>query len=449
MRSRKTRLSLGLILLGVILAAGFFGILERRFAEGGLYPHYASFRSDPMGTSAFYQSLEAMEGFHVSRNTEDLNTLKGIDADTVVLLLGFPRDSFDSLRAPENSAVMEAVNEGARLVIAMNPELVPEMFKADNSAEEDEWLERRKKIRDAKIKGDEKGKSGEPEDTKEEDGRSAAEKKDEVEKAAEEELEKEMEGVLGPLLTTRIGFDLAPLEGFERPDEGWESRPGEGLSEMAIPEELPEWMSQYRLEIKDPSWKVAVMVGEKPVVIERKFGSGSIVIASDSYFVSNESLHLRAYPEFLLWLLGDKDKAIFDETIHGTQKSGGAMTLMRRYRAHGAFLGLFVFLMLWAWRSASALVPGSDDGDRGIVSPGGAVAGKETVSGLVHLLRRSIPPGLLLRQCVDVWRSSHTAAPSPEALKELEVIVSRHRENPKQFGLTEAYGAITRLFRKR
>ena len=172
-------------------------------------------------------------------------------------------------------------------------------------------------------------------------------------------------------------------------------------------------------------------------------------MASDSYFVSNESLHLRAYPEFLLWLLGDKTNVIFDETIHGTRKSGGAATLIRRYRAHGIFFGLFVFLILLAWRGASALVPGSDDGDRGIVAPGGAVAGKETVSGLVHLLRRSIPSGSLLGQCVEVWRNSTTAIPSPEVLKEVQSIVSRHENGSKQFGVVEAYGAITRLFRKR
>lgn len=403
-----------------------------------------------MGTSALYQSIGSMAGFSVSRNIEDLNSLKGIGADTVILLLGLPRESVATMRVPENSGIIRAVEDGARIVITMNPELVPEMFKADHSAEEDEWLERRKKIRDGKIKDAGETKENAADDSAKERTRSDDNEGDDA-KAEDEEakLEKEMEQVLGPLLTTRMGFDLAPLEGFERPAEGWESVPGENLPGNPIPDALPEWMSQYRLETKDPAWKTVVLVDDKPVVIERKFGSGSIVMASDSYFVSNESLHLRAYPEFLIWLLGDKTKVIFDETIHGTRKSGGAATLIRRYRAHGVFFGLFVFLILWAWRSASALVPGSDDGDRGIVAPGGAVAGKETVSGLVHLLRRSIPSGSLIGQCVDVWRSSHAAVPTPDVLKEVESIVSRHVNGPKQFGVVEAYGAITRLFRKR
>lgn len=445
MRSQKTWLSLGLILLAVGLAAGFFGILEKRFAEGGLYPHYASFRSDPMGTSAFYQSLAKMEGFSVSRNLENLNTLKGLDSDTAILLLGLPRDSLESLRAPEDSAVMNAVENGARLVITMNPELVPEMFKADHSGEVDEWIERRKRLREEKTGDDEESKESDSEEsTAEEDDENTDKNTEE-----EEELEKEMERVLGSLFTSRLGFKLAPLEGFERPENGWETEAGDGLEGSTVPREIPEWMSQYRFTTKDTAWTPAVLVGDGPVVIERPFGRGSIVIASDSYFVSNESLHRRAYPEFLLWLLGDKNKAVFDETIHGTQKSGGAMTLIRRYRAHGVFLGLFVFLVLWAWRSSSALVPGSDDGDRGIVTTGGAVIGEETASGLVRLLRRSVPPGVLLRQCVEVWRNSQAAALSSELSSKVEHILSRHGNNAKQFGLIEAYGAIAGLFRKR
>ena len=106
MFTRKTGMRIGLLLLGVALTVGFFEILEKRFAEGGLYPYYASFRSDPMGTSAFYEALEGIEDFEVSRNISDLNTLKGLDADTTILLVGYPREGFDSLRAPESSAVM-------------------------------------------------------------------------------------------------------------------------------------------------------------------------------------------------------------------------------------------------------------------------------------------------------------------------------------------------------
>ena len=444
---------IGLILLGVALTVGFFEILEKRFAEGGLYPHYASFRSDPMGTSAFYEALERIEDFEVSRNISDLNTLKGLDGDTAILLVGYPREGFDSLRAPESSAVMKAVEEGGRLVITMNPELVPEMFKPTLAAEEDDWIDRRRRIREERLsKAREAGeKAGEKAEKEAESGAKEKVKDEAVaekEEDEEEEEEREMERVLGPLFMTRVGFDFTPLEGFARPEQGWVTNPGDTVNGVA-PGALPNWRSQYRFSLEDPAWKAVGLVDEKPVVIERALGKGTIVLTSDSYFISNESLNAGTGPEFLLWLIGGKSRVIFDETIHGSEETGGAMKLIRRYRAHGVFFGLFVFLILWAWRSASSLVPGSDDLDRGIVSSGGAVVGEETGSGFIRLLRRSVPSVSLLSQCVDVWKRTLSVTPSEETEKRVDQILERHRSDPRRFGLIEGYTAITDLLRKR
>ena len=122
---------LGMTALGVVFVVGFVEILGKRFAEGGIYPHYASFRSDPMGTSAFFETLQSLVGVEVTRNIEGLDTIEGLDNKTVVLLLGLPRESLDSLRVPEDSALMKAVKAGARIVVTINPQFVPEMFRRD------------------------------------------------------------------------------------------------------------------------------------------------------------------------------------------------------------------------------------------------------------------------------------------------------------------------------
>lgn len=179
MLKRANLMRLGLILLGVMLAAGFFIVLERRFAEGGLYPHYASFRTDPMGTSAYYETLEELDGFEVSRNLKSLNSLKELDGETVILLLGYPREDFDNLRAPLNSEVLRAVDEGARLVITLNPELVPEAFKPTLSEKEEDWIEERRRIREERLR-----RALEREQGKE---KPAGEKKSEEEQREDEE----------------------------------------------------------------------------------------------------------------------------------------------------------------------------------------------------------------------------------------------------------------------
>lgn len=444
MLTRANRLRLGLILLGVLLLGGFFTVLERRFAEGGLYPHYASFRTDPMGTSAYYETLDRLEGIEVSRNLKSLNNLKELDGETVILLLGYPREDFDNLRAPVNSEVMRAVDEGGRLVITLNPELVPEAFKPKLSEKEEDWVEERRRIREERMR-----RALEREQEKEEsdggDDRKEGDKEDESER-----LEQEMVETAGPLFTTYTGFDFLTLEGFERPEGGWETESGEALASGGIPSELPNWRSQFRLKLIDPAWKSVALVDGKPVVIERQWGRGSIVVTTDSYFVSNESLHFGAEAGFLLWLLGDKTRVVFDETIHGTVETGGAMKLIRRYRAQGVFLGLLVFLILWAWRSASTLVPGCEENERGLVSGTGAVAGEETGSGFTRLLRRSVPPSALLSECVEVWRGSLSAATPPvDTASRIDGLVAEHRRDPKRHGIVETYHAITDLLRKR
>src|SRR5690606_21609877 len=115
MWTRAIATKLGLVLLGTAFATGFFGVLEKRFSSGDFYPHYASFRSDPLGVSAFYESLEGLDGTTVSRNVTDLMAIRGLDGDTALLLIGYPRDRIEDLRAPNDSPVMRAVKEGARL----------------------------------------------------------------------------------------------------------------------------------------------------------------------------------------------------------------------------------------------------------------------------------------------------------------------------------------------
>jgi hypothetical protein len=445
----------GLLLLGALLFAGFFGILEKRFAEGGIYPLYASFRSDPLGTSAFYESLEQLGTFTVSRNRTPLNQVGGLDEDTAILLLGYPRDGFEDLRAPDSSPVMKAVGEGARLVITMNPELVPEVFQPGRSELEDDWIERRRRLREkrASRRDGESGRDGprETADTEEagEGAVGGGRETNQGDVDEEAKLDRQMEEVLGPLLTDKLGFGVPPSGPFERPSEGWETRPGETISAPAVPSELPAWRSQYRFEAKDPAWKVVAYVGEEAVVIERVFGGGSIVLASDTYFASNESLHHGAEPGFLLWLTGGKAKVIFDETIHGTTETGGAMKLIRRYRAHGVIVGILVFVSLWAWRSATPLVRGGEAQDRGLVGEGGMVLGEGTGTGLIRLLRRSVPSALLLSRCVEVWAQSRTTATASTERTRLDPLLARHQLDPKRFGIVDSYRAMVDLLRKR
>lgn len=443
----------GLIVLVIFLVAGFTAILEKRFAEGGIYPHYASFRADPLGTSVFYESLEKMDGVQVRRNITHLNAIRNLDENSVLLLLGYPRESFENLRAPGNSPVLAAVEDGARLVITMNPGLVPEVYRP----EEDDWVERRRKLRDEasrkrmkreKVKSDSKSESKSNEEEKlKEEGNVEEESESEDDDDALEKLEKKIASMDGPRLTEKLEFDIADLDGFERPEGGWRTSVGKVHRGSLLLDVPPRWQSQYRIELEGDTWSEVLRVKKEPVVIERQWGKGSIVFATDSFFASNEALHESGDAALLVWLIGGKSDVVFDETIHGTRETGGAMKLIRRYRLHGFFAGLLVFVGLWAWRSASSLAPGSDLMDRGLIAGGGAVSGEHSRSGLVRLLRRSVPGKELLRRCFSVWQESQHRAISDDVASQVERALRESEAKPATTIL--AYQKISELIARR
>ena len=456
MNSRRRAMTwAGLITLGVVLLVVFMEVMERRFVEGDIYPYYASFRSDPLGTSALYETLSGLPQYEVSRNVTNLNSLSTLDANTTLLLLGYPRDDLSELRAPENSPVMEAVKEGARLVLTINPELVPEKFRPLKSEEEEDWLERRRQLREERLRGEKGSRREAPNDNEEgsdeEIGETDESAEDKSDSGEDEEgaFEVRMASMFGPRLTEHLDFEVNGLEEFERPKGGWETKKGKSFTAKRSDLVMPSWYSQYRLETESAAWYPVVKVEGKPVVMERRWGKGSVVIATDSFFVSNEALHREAVPEFLIWMVGDKKNIVFDETIHGTLESGGTMKLIRHYRLHGLFLGMVVFVALWAWRSGSTLAPGNPAIEHGFVSSRESVGGLETGRGLIHLLKKSIPRNKLLDHCFEIWRLSYQRDLAQVQEKKVSKILKRHQSNPKQFGATEAFREMTEALRKR
>jgi hypothetical protein len=455
-----------LILLAALLVVGFAEVLEKRYASGGTYPHYASFRSDPLGTSALLETLQGIAGLQVKQNTTNLQRISGLSERSGILLLGFPRDDLEDLRAPDDSPVIKAVMEGARLVLTINPGLVPEQYRRRASDEEEDWLDRRRQLKEKREesarKGDEdKAESADAEPSSEEaekkvDNKTEEKKlkKEAADKNAEEkELEEEMTESLGPPLVTKLGFSVIVPDQFARPEEGWETKPGDGATDEGATfgegSTQPAWFSQFRFASLHPDWRTILDVDGEPVVVERALGKGSVVLASDSYFVSNEALHAGAAPPFLVWMLGGKTEITFDETIHGSTESGGAMKLLRRYRLHGFFWGLLVVVGLWAWRSGSTLAPGSEELERGLVGAGGRVAGQEQGSGLIGLLRRSIPRDALLDQCLEASLHGQGSAWTETKKKQIAAAVHEHKQDPRRAGLVKVYQSITAILRRR
>jgi hypothetical protein len=197
------------------------------------------------------------------------------------------------------------------------------------------------------------------------------------------------------------------------------------------------WMTLYQRDKKTP------------VVIERKFGAGSVVLVADSYPLSNEAMFKDRSAGLLAWLLGGARDAIFDEAHLGVVEEPGVATLMRRYQLHGLIFSLLVVAGLFIWKNSSSLVPPVAEPDTEAET---AIAGRDSASGFVNLLRRGISPAEIINVCFGEWKKSGSrlAAISPAQRRDAEQIVKQQAElEPRQRKPVESYRNISRILKQR
>ena len=149
-------------------------------------------------------------------------------------------------------------------------------------------------------------------------------------------------------------------------------------------------------------WRITKLDDEVPIVIERKFGAGTIVLVAQTFPLSNQGLRESRDAGFISGLLADSKNISFDENHFGIQDTGSVTTLMRKYHLEPAIGVLLVTALLFLWRSASSLLPPthSDQAE--------AVAGRDAQDGMVSLLERSLREKELLGTCYNEW--ARTAA---------------------------------------
>jgi hypothetical protein len=171
-------------------------------------------------------------------------------------------------------------------------------------------------------------------------------------------------------------------------------------------EEHLSWHSGVAFQPAHPEWRPIYEAERGAVVVERNFGHGSVVLASDSFFASNEAMLADRAPRFLAWLTGANRRVVFDESHLNVREDPSIATLLRRYGLSGFVIGLVALIALWLWRNATySLVP-----PRPSVRADEVVSGRDSFSGLVHLLRRGIAPAQLLEVCRSEWKKSAGAA---------------------------------------
>ena len=139
---------------------------------------------------------------------------------------------------------------------------------------------------------------------------------------------------------------------------------------------------------------------EDPILIEHDFGKGQIVLLAESYPLSNEGLRAERDVALISSLAGPSTHIVFDESHLGVSNTGSVGTLIRRYRLTGAFAVMLLLGCLFLWKNSTSLMPQAAD------SRTLSAIGADSQSGLVNLLKRSVPAAQLAAACWNRWKET-------------------------------------------
>lgn len=343
-----------LVASALVLVLGLFQLFELRYETGDVYPEYSSLRRDPLGAMALYEALEQVNGLSVRRDFSEANQLppgKG----TTYLHLSASWPAWEILPEEVATETERFVRLGGRLAITFFPQT-----SRPNWA----WT-------GGPTAGPKKKTPSKPK----------------PEAAARQSL-KERWG---------IEFGLVPFSEEEAKSSGVSVQ---NRSQLDLPANL-NWHSAMIFTNLDPAWQAIYTRGTNPVVVERKFGAGTVVMASDSYFVSNEALSRDRHADLLAWLVGPARTVVFDEAHLGIVETQNVTALMRKYRLHWIVAGLLLLAGLFIWKNSSSFVPLPSS-----PAPEDIVLGRQVTDGFVNLLRRNIGPREVLVTCFEEWTKS-------------------------------------------
>jgi hypothetical protein len=215
----------------------------------------------------------------------------------------------------------------------------------------------------------------------------------------------------------RWGFSFATAQSAERDPVNFVAEPVATEFDEPIP-----WHSALQFSNSGP-WKVLYAVDKQPVIIERQFGKGSIVLCSDTFFLSNEGLSNDPPARLLDALFPSPSTIIFDEEHLGVTETLNVAMLVRRMRFEGVVIALVVIAALFVWKQSSSLLPrrerGADDHE---------VKGSDANEGFITLLHRSVPPGNLLDACVGAWVRARGRLVRAEERAHIDAVLRSHRD---------------------
>ena len=349
-------------LLLLIFVVGVARLFILRFESGDVYPAYSSLRSDPLGTRALYESLENIDSVMVGRNYRPLESLE-FEPETTFFYFGSSASGNDWVPEKLVKVFDRLTQSGGRLVLTFLP-----VTKSNSAAPPRENFESQR------VEGGRGSKDSGPDKL--------------------------------VSIKKHWGIGLAFKENLPLKDDKHLA-----IEATSTRTDLPpviSWHTNLYFDLFENVWQPLYSYEGLPLIVERSYGKGSILLCADSFFISNEALWSERHPQLLVWLIGGNSKIIFDETHFGIYKQPSVAQLLRHYRFHWFFAALVVLALLFIWKSTSYFVPPPQDD---VLAGADVVSEKDYTQGLIALLHRNIAGSQVLQVCAREWEQTFKKNP--------------------------------------
>ncbi|MGD8881353.1 MAG: DUF4350 domain-containing protein [Desulfobacterales bacterium] len=429
------------IVLGFTL--GVVKLFLLRFEAGDVYPAYSSLRSDPLGSRAFYRSLKNINAALVSRNYLTLQNLKFAEG-TTLFYAGITAFDSESVSSEWLRVLERLTNTGGRLVLSFLPVAKkPADWRMSKCFAPTEKAEAKEKAPPNDAKRDSENLS--EQHAAENDSNTPNNDGHKSQTDPGRHIPDTPENCVS--LKEQWGLTLA----FADQPAGTAVNRSDNLSQMhikALPESISWHTALYFDELED-GWRVIYTADGRPVIIEKPYGKGSLVMAADSFFLSNEALRSERHPQLLAWMIGESATVVFDETHFGIFKHPGVLSLIKTYRFHWFIFGVAVLAFLFIWKNSVYFVP-PRKGRRSQQSKD-FISDRDSTQGLISLLRRNIPKRQLLQTCAREWKRSIQPEKrfQNDKLKQIKSVLQMiETRSPKSIDPVEGYQRISKIISK-
>ncbi len=447
--------------IAAVFVFGVVHLFELRLSQGDVYPPYSTLRTDPLGASVLYESLERLPDMTANRYFEQTFTETNGHGRALFVLgtQASPFSSVASMSRSEFDNVQQFVRKGGRVVVAYYPE-VQETWWSRHDRTNDVTSTNappKKKSKSKKSKADTAKSTNSVAGTNivvntkssSSTNKAIAKKAKGIDPDDPDDFKNDRR---------RNYVDLNKEWGFEVTYNNLTKNAAGKIDfpdaeRVADDEELPAALPLHTAVCftnLDKGWTVVYQRDKKtPVVLQRAIGTGSILLMADSYPFSNESMFKERYTSLLIWALGDSRHVLFDEAHLGVTQSPGMASLMRRYHLEGLIFSLLIVAILFVWRNTQSLVPSYSEKES---DSGPVVMGRDSASGFINLVRRGVAPSEILNVCFSEWKQSRgrTASVSPQQWRGVEQVISEQAAlAPRERNPIEAYRRITEILKRR